>query len=49
MNTYTLLQIIVSAISTTSVMTFFSYAVSASARELYKEPVLLSYTLGTRH
>lgn len=40
-----LLQIIISSIAATSIMTLFSYAVSASARELYKEPVLLTYIL----
>lgn len=38
-------QIIIASLAATSVMTLFSYAVSASARELYKEPVLLSYIL----
>lgn len=43
MDFYTLLQILVSSIAATSAMTLFSYVISASARELYKEPVLLSY------
>jgi len=45
MNFYIVVQIITSTIAATSVMTLFSYAVSASARELYKEPVLLGYIL----
>lgn len=49
MNFYTLIQILVSSIAATSAMTLFSYAVSATARELYKEPVLLSYILSHLH
>ncbi|TDO97040.1 hypothetical protein [Flavobacterium sp. 245] len=45
----TLLQILISSIAATSVMTLFSYAVSASAREVYKEPVLLTYILTALH
>jgi len=45
MNLNIILQIILATIAATSVMTLFSYAVSASARELYKEPVLLTYVL----
>jgi len=45
MNLDILLQILVSSIAATSVMTLFSYVVSASFRELYKEPVLLTYVL----
>ena len=45
MNLETILQIVISSIAATSLMTLFSYAVSASARELYKEPVLLTYLL----
>lgn len=45
MNLDTLTQVIISTIAATSVMTLFSYIVSASARELYKEPVLLTYIL----
>lgn len=41
----TILQILLSSIAATSVMTLFSYAVSASAREVYKEPLLLTYIL----
>ncbi|MDR7370206.1 hypothetical protein [Flavobacterium aquidurense] len=40
-----ILQILTASIAATSVMTLFSYAISASARELYKEPVLLTYIL----
>ncbi len=43
------LQILLSSIAATSVMTYFSYAVSASAREVYKEPVLLTYILTALH
>ncbi len=49
MEIYTVLQILISSIAATSAMTLFSYAVSASARELYKEPVLLSYILTHLH
>lgn len=45
MNLYIILQILISSIAATSLMTLFSYAVSASARKLYKEPVLLAYIL----
>ena len=37
--------IVIASILATSAMTAFSYAVSASFRDLYKEPVLLSYLL----
>jgi len=46
MDFFTLIQIIIVAIVATSAMTLFSYVVSASFRELYKEPVLLTYVLG---
>lgn len=49
MDFYTVLQILISSIAATSIMTLFSYAVSASAREVYKEPVLLTYILHTFH
>lgn len=49
MNFFTIFQILISSIVATSVMTLFSYAVSASARELYKEPVLLTYVLNRLH
>ncbi|KDN55663.1 hypothetical protein [Flavobacterium seoulense] len=47
MDFYTLIQIGISSIVATSVMTIFSYLVSASFRELYKEPVLLSYCISS--
>ncbi|QOG00677.1 hypothetical protein [Flavobacterium sp. MDT1-60] len=47
MNFYIPSQIIIASIAGTSVMTLFSYAVSSSARELYKEPVLLTYVLSS--
>jgi hypothetical protein len=37
--------ILLSAFAATSLMTIFSYAVSASFRKLYKEPLLLQYIL----
>lgn len=45
MTIHTLLQILMATIAATSLMTLFSYIVSASARELYKEPVLLTFIL----
>lgn len=45
MNLNILLQILISTIAATSAMTLFSYVISASFRELYKEPVLLTYLL----
>lgn len=45
MNIYTFLQIVLATIAATSAMTLFSYAISASFRELYKEPVLLTFLL----
>lgn len=45
MNFDIILQIVISTIAATSMMTLFSYVVSASARKLYKEPVLLTYLL----
>lgn len=47
MDFYIISQIIVTTIAATSAMTLFSYVVSASARELYKEPVLLTYVLAS--
>ena len=41
------IQILISSLVATSVMTLFSYIISESFRELYKEPVLLSYCLTT--
>jgi hypothetical protein len=40
-----LIRIIIATIVATSAMTLFSYIVSASAKELYKEPVLIAYIL----
>ena len=45
MNLYLVFQIIIVSIAATSSMTLFSYAVSAQYRELYKEPLLLTYLL----
>lgn len=45
MDIYIFLQLIVVSIAATSAMTLFSYAASASFRELYKEPVLLTFML----
>ena len=45
MTFHILFQILIATIVATSAMTLFSYIVSASARELYKEPVLLTYIL----
>lgn len=47
MELYIIFQILIVAIAATSTMTLFSYAVSASFREMYKEPVLLTYLLTT--
>lgn len=49
MDFYTFIQIGISSIIATSVMTIFSYVVSSSFRELYKEPILLSYCLSSFH
>lgn len=45
MNLHILLQLVISCIVATSAMTLFSYIISAGFRELYKEPVLLTYLL----
>ena len=45
MDLYVILQIIIVSIAATSAMTLFSYAVSASFRELFKEPLFLNYFL----
>lgn len=45
MDFYTFFQITAASVLATSAMTLFSYAMSASFRELYKEPVLLSFIL----
>lgn len=42
---YTYIQLLVVAIGATTVMTWFSYTMSESFRELYKEPVLLAYAI----
>ncbi|UWY28062.1 hypothetical protein N4T20_20365 [Flavobacterium sp. TR2] len=42
---YIIIQLILVAIGATSAMTWFSYAMSQNFRELYKEPVLLSFAL----
>lgn len=47
MTFHILSQILITTIAATSLMTLFSYVVSASARELYKEPVLLTYLLSS--
>lgn len=47
MNCDTFIQIVISSVVATSLMTLFSYIISASFRELYKEPVLLAYCLTT--
>lgn len=49
MDFQTTLQILTAAVAATSVMTFCSYAVSAAAREIYKEPLLLTYVLSKLH
>jgi len=45
MNFYIFLQVLIASIAATSAMTLFSYAISKSFRELYKEPVLLTFVL----
>lgn len=45
MDIYTFFKLIIVTIAATSAMTLFSYIVSASFRELYKEPVLLTFML----
>ncbi|WP_426485255.1 hypothetical protein [Flavobacterium sp. 2] len=40
---YTLIQLLIISIGATTVMTWFSYTMSKSFKELYKEPVLLAY------
>jgi len=45
----TILQILIATIAATSLMTLFSYAVSAAAREVFKEPLLLMYVLSFLH
>ncbi|MFB3387561.1 hypothetical protein [Flavobacterium sp. LAR06] len=45
MDFYLIIQIIIVSIAATTSMTLFSYAVSAQYRELYKEPLLLTYLM----
>ncbi|WP_163397586.1 hypothetical protein [Flavobacterium fluviatile] len=45
MDIYAFLQILLATFAATTAMTLFSYAISASFRELYKEPVLLIFLL----
>ena len=45
MDFYTFIELILVAIGATSAMTWFSYVMSKSFQELYKEPVLLSFAL----
>ncbi|QOG00654.1 hypothetical protein [Flavobacterium sp. MDT1-60] len=45
MDLYIIFQIIIVSIAATSTMTLFNYAVSASFREMYKEPLLLTYLM----
>ncbi|WP_281633451.1 hypothetical protein [Flavobacterium luteolum] len=42
---YTIIQVILISIGATSAMTLFSYVISKNFRELYKEPVLLSFAI----
>lgn len=42
---YVIIQLLLVSIVATSAMTWFSYAMSNSFRELYKEPVLLTYAI----
>jgi len=49
MDIYTFFQLIIVTIAATSAMTLFSYIVSATFRELYKEPVLLTFMLSKLH
>lgn len=43
MNFYTLFQLLIVSIAATSAITLFRYAISARDREIYKEPLLLTY------
>lgn len=43
------IQLLIATIAATSAMTLFSYIVSASFKELYKEPLLLKYLLMKLH
>ncbi|MBO9583959.1 MAG: hypothetical protein J7574_07360 [Flavobacterium sp.] len=42
---YTIVQLLLVSFAATSAMTWFSYAMSETFRELYKEPVLLTYVV----
>jgi hypothetical protein len=45
MDIFTILQLVIVSFAATSAMTLFSYAISEGFRELYKEPVLLTFLL----
>lgn len=45
MDFYTFFQIILVSVAATTAMTLFSYIISAKFKELYKEPVLLTFLL----
>lgn len=45
MSLYLLTELLLISIVATTAMTWFSYAMSKSFRELYKEPVLLAYAI----
>jgi hypothetical protein len=45
MDLFTFIQLLIVSITATTTMTLFSYAVSKTFREVFKEPVLLSYIL----
>lgn len=49
MDFHSILQVLLSSAAATTVMTLCSYAVSAAAREIYKEPLLLAYILKQLH
>lgn len=49
MNLEIILQVLSASVAAIFLMTAFSYAVSAAAREVYKEPLLLSYVLSRLH
>ncbi|ABQ05670.1 hypothetical protein [Flavobacterium johnsoniae] len=49
MDSHSILQVLLSSAAATTVMTLCSYAVSAAAREIYKEPILLAYILKQLH
>ncbi|SFC95701.1 hypothetical protein [Flavobacterium phragmitis] len=49
MDIYVIIELLLISIGATSAMTWFSYAMSGSFRELYKEPVLLSFALERTH